>query len=239
MVVPYFGRVIVPATLPNNANVLALSGASICIEETMNTIKLAAGCLLALGVAVSGAAQASQVVVDFENLVNLSIFDGYGGISGWNNVGGIQENQFISGGQGQYVFGGFNTAPGSGYGQDDGSAGLHFDQGPVVFDGAYFWNADVPAGAQTGILLYFQGQLVHRIADPLGTGLQWLASGYQGLVDTVYFAAGYDGFMIDNLTYSTPSQVPEPATLLMLVSSLGVLGLMRRHMWADDGPMKA
>lgn len=192
---------------------------------------IVASCLLPLLLVAATSAQSAQTVVTFEDLGQNPITDGYGGISGWGDAGRVQENLYISGGQGNYSFGGFNTAPNDGVGLEGGTGGLHFVNGPVIFEGAYFYNADVPPSVDPGILLYFQGQLVHRIADPLASGLEWVASGYQGLVDTVYFAAGYDGYAIDNLTYSSPgsvSTVPEPGVPAMLVSGLALIGFCRR-----------
>lgn len=204
------------------------AGEQIDWGNSMTNRKLLGRCLLVLALAGASAAEATPTVVTFENLGQIPITDGYGGISGWRDVGSVRENNFIPGGQGLYSFGGFNTAPNDGIGHEDGEGGLHFLNGPVVFEGAYFFNADVPAGIETGILLYYQGQLVHRIADPLASGMEWVASGYQGLVDTLYFAAGYDGFMIDNLTYSNASVVSEPTMPLILASSLGLLAFFRR-----------
>ncbi len=187
-----------------------------------------ARCVCLLGLATVTAVHATPVTVKFEDLGSTPIYDGYGGLSGWRDIGSVRENLYIPGGQGQYSFGGFNTAPDDGLGWDDGQGGLRFTDGPVIFEGAYFFNADVPANITTGILLYYQGQLVHRIADPMSGGLDWIASGYQGLVDTIYFAAGYDGFMIDNLTYSRRALVPEPSLPLLLVSGMGLLGWTQR-----------
>jgi hypothetical protein len=188
-------------------------------------------CLVTLACLISPWAQAATTVVTFEDLSSGLISDGYGGIAGWELAGGsVRENLWIPGGQGRFGYSGFNSAPDDGVGVDDDQAGLHFTGGPVVFEGAYFFNADVPAGVHTGILLYYQGQLVHRIDDPMQGELTWVTSGYHGLVDTLYFAAGYDGFLIDNLTYSTPSPVPEPGAALMLGSGLTVMGgLWRRQ----------
>lgn len=195
----------------------------------MKKRKMLGWCLFSLALLTISVAQAATTVVTFEELSQTSIRDGYGGISGWGDVGYVRENNFIPGGQGLYSFGGFNTAPNDGIGFENGEGGLHFLNGPVVLEGLYFFNADVPAGVTTGILLYYQGQLVHRIADPLSSRLDWLASGYHGLVDTMYFASGYDGFIIDNLTYTTTvSTVPEPELPLMLSSGLALLGFFRR-----------
>ena len=182
-------------------------------------------CLVMLAFLISPWVQATTTVVSFEDLSSGLISDGYGGISGWELAGGaVRENLWIPGGQGHFSYGGFNSAPDDGVGVEGDQAGLHFTGGPVVFEGAYFFNADVPADTYTGILLYFQGKLVHRIDDPKQSELTWVTSGYHGLVDTLYFAAGYDGFMIDNLTYSTPSTVPEPTVVLMLGSGLTMMG---------------
>lgn len=184
-------------------------------------------CLVTLACLTGTWTQAATVVVTFEDLDTGLLSDGYGGVTGWT-TDGVRENLWIPGGQGRLAYGGFNTAPDDGVGIDDDQSGLHFVNGPVVFDGTYFFNADAPAGVQTGILLYYQGQLVHRIDDPMTGELTWVASGYKGLVDTLYFAAGYDGFMIDNLTYSTPPAVPEPGGTLMLACGLTVMAGLRR-----------
>lgn len=191
----------------------------------MNHIKTLRQCLATLAFLISPWSLAATTVVSFEDLSSGLISDGYGGISGWELAGGaVRENFWIPGGQGNFAYGGFNSAPDDGVGVEDDQAGLHFTGGPVVFEGAYFYNADVPADTYTGILLYFQGKLVHRIDDPKQSELTWVTSGYHGLVDTLYFAAGYDGFMIDDLTYSTPLTVPEPTAALMLCSGLAMVG---------------
>lgn len=196
----------------------------------MKNRSIAAAYLFALALQAIPAAHAAPTVVTFEDLGGGVIDDGYGGIAGWRDAGYVRENRFIPGGQGDYSYGGWNSAPGSGYGHDDGASGLRFVNGPVILDGLYFFNADVPAGVETGILLYYQGQLVHRIADPRTASLAWVASGYRGLVDTVYFAAGYDGYVIDDLTYSSASAVPEPAVPWILAGGATcLLGLSWRR----------
>lgn len=199
--------------------------------DTKNMKKLLLQTLLASALTASFGVHASQIVVTFEDLGNMAITDGYGGISGWNEAGNYRDNTYATGAQGTYSFQGFNTAPNDGIGLDDFSGGLHFDSGPVVFDGAYYAETGIPDGLFGGILLYYQGQLVHQIAAPAAQNsntlnLEWVSSGYGGLVDTLYFASGYDGYQIDNLTYSTPSTVPEPNAGLMMLTGLGLMGLV-------------
>ena len=147
--------------------------------------------------------------------------DGYGGISGWSSLGnwqGVYESW--GDGVGDYLL----------YSQDQLS--LSFDAAPVVFQGTYFksYATDYSAGAPVAIELYFHGALVHSILDrPLGGALEWLASGYSGLVDGIVLRGGGEGFGIDNLTYQV-SAVPLPAAwLLFSGSGAALLGLGRRR----------
>ncbi len=188
--------------------------------------------LLASALTLASGAHAAQTVVTFEELGNMATTDGYGGISGWNEAGSYRDNTYFTGAQGSYSFQGFNTAPNDGIGFDDFSGGLHFDSGPVVFEGAYYYETGTPNGLFAGILLYYQGQLVHQIAAPVANSglpdLVWVSSGYQGLVDTLYFASGSDGYVIDDLTYSTPAPVPEANVSLMMLAGLGLIGFVYR-----------
>ncbi len=172
------------------------------------------GAFLALAFAMSSHA----TVVTFEDIDPANLSDGYGGVSGWTSTGSIFSG--IGEGVGNYLF----------YGQ---SGMLSFDGAPVVFQGTYYKSYAVPSDESpiTAIELYYQGNLVHSILDPLAPmGLEWVASGYSGLVDKVFFRGGIEGFAIDNLTYEpgNVSQVPLPASGI-LVSAVGIIyGLRRR-----------
>lgn len=174
----------------------------------------------------SGAAQAIQTVVTFEDINTVSttsplyaigdVVDGYNGITGWSLVGQAWEalSGNLDGEIGTHFF----------YGS---SGELSFDNAPVIFEGTYYksYSAD-PVNPITSIELYYQGQLVHSILDPLAPlGLEWVASGYSGLVDKIYIRGGGEGFSIDNLTYSTAA-VPEAETWVMLLAGLGLVGMM-------------
>jgi len=83
------------------------------------------------------------------------------------------------------------------------------------------------------IELWYQGTMVREIQysrSPLG--LEWLDSGYTGLVDKIYLRGGLEGFALDDLTYEAASAVPLPASGLMFSAGLGLLGYARRRLQA-------
>lgn len=184
---------------------------------------------------LAGAAQAAQTVVTFEDINTVSTTSplyavgdipyGYNGISGWENVGQAWEYLDTSFNAGQIGARFFYGSSGS----------LSFDNAPVVFEGTYFQSfARDTESTLPGIELYYQGVLVHSIADPLApAGMVWVASGYSGLVDEITIRGGGEGFNIDNLTYSTAA-VPEPEMYAMFLAGLGLLGLVRRRRHASQ-----
>lgn len=154
-------------------------------------------------------------VVNFEDLTQWNApSDGYGGISGWSELGSVGPS-FDGPGLGSNVF----------YGVRDGE--IRFDSAPVVFEGVFYksyaadWQNPI-----TSVSLFYQGQLVQEILDPLAPQtLVWLASGYSGLIDKIVFRGGGEGFAIDNLSYSRPtSQVPLPSAIPFMLTGLGMLG---------------
>lgn len=172
--------------------------------------RFAVGALLALAFAMPSYA----TVVTFEDIDPANLVDGYGGISGWNATGSIQSG--TGEGVGDYLF----------YGME---GEIRFDNAPVIFQGTYYkaYATDPDAPPITGIELFYQGALVHSLLDPRAPlGLEWVASGYSGLVDRIFFRGGGEGFAIDNLTYiQAPSQVPVPAAIPLFLSGLGVFAL--------------
>jgi hypothetical protein len=178
---------------------------------------------------LSSPAQAAQTIVTFEDVATSAtnsplyatgdVADGYNGISGWSATGQVWE--FLEG----MDFGEIGTR--FFYGT---SGELRFDHAPVVFDGTYYQSfAADPSQPITSFELYYQGQLVHSILDPLAdAGMVWVASGYAGLVDKVYIRGGVEGFTIDNFTYSVAA-VPEPETYAMFLAGIGLIGLLHRR----------
>lgn len=193
-------------------------------------IKIAASTLSALAM-LSNPAQAAQVVVGFEDLTaDWELVDGYGGISGWGDgLSGVGHFGQLSTGHSQAI--GSNLVHAAG-------GSLFFDAGPVMFEGLYinYWVAN---GIVSPFSLLYQGSVVHSVlidsdSQPFDS-LYWLASGYAGPVDEIRFNyASSDGFIIDNLTYST-TPVPEPEAYAMFLAGIGLIGLLRRRPWVASG----
>jgi hypothetical protein len=154
---------------------------------------------------------ASQTIVTFEDVAPGVVADGYAGISGWERSGSVFANEF-------------GEAVGTAYfyGQ---TGELDFDAGPLIFQGAFYKSYAADSGEPTpSFSLYYQGQLVHQTLDPhVPLELQWLESGYAGLVDKLIIHGGGEGYAIDNLTYTITS-VPVPGAMGLFVS--GLMGLM-------------
>ncbi len=157
---------------------------------------------------------AAQVVVDFEDAhASWDLSDGYGGISGWEFAGQLRT---------QYPWAlGDNLFHGWG-------GSLTFDASPVVFEGLYYnyWGGD---GSVGGFSLLYRGAVVHTVtvnADTQPATLYWLSSGYLGMVDEIRFVGASDGFIVDNLTYTTLTPVPEPETYAQFAAGLGLLGVL-------------
>ncbi|MEW5687592.1 MAG: PEPxxWA-CTERM sorting domain-containing protein [Pseudomonadota bacterium] len=98
----------------------------------------------------------------------------------------------------------------------------------VRFDGAWF------AGRLAVVFeLYRDGQRVHT-SSPLGLNstMQYLASGYDGLVDEVRLYGNSGNWVMDDLTYSVgdfAAPAPEPATWAMMILGFGAAGAVIRR----------
>lgn len=167
---------------------------------------------------VAAPALATPVVVTFEDVPATGLADGYGGMSGWLSMGDIS-------------LGSYSGLDRDFYGPQTPSGALRFDSAPVVFNGTEYKSLVPFTGIPptTAIELFYQGTLVHSILDPWGNTLQWLPSGYSGLVDSIQFYGGIEGFVIDNLAYEVATTtVPEPGSVLLVFSGLLGLGWVRR-----------
>lgn len=170
---------------------------------------------------VNSAANAATTVVDFEGIHDWQLVDGYGGLSGWESMSGqvSSYNDFELHG------------PELGENRLHTRAGeLTFDQGAVIFEGMYYnyWGFDT----DISFSLFYQGQEVYSSpldAENQPQAIYWLASGYAGLVDKIRFhGQSSDGFIVDNLRYSTFT-VPIPAAGWLFASGLLALITRRRN----------
>ncbi len=139
-------------------------------------------------------------MVNFEGVDPGSIADGYGGISGWVMSGHVAANDFGEGVGNAYFYG--------------LQAKLSFDNGPVIFQGAFYKSyASDPTASIPGFSLFYQNQLVYQALDPhYLLSLEWLPSGYSGWVDKIMIHGGGEGYAIDDLTYSA-APVPVPSAV--------------------------
>jgi PEP-CTERM motif len=181
--------------------------------------------LLAASLLTAADANATSTVVDFEGIFDWDLVDGYGGLSGWESMAGqvSSYSEFEAHG------------PALGENRLHTRAGeLTFDQGPVIFEGLYYnyWGSDT----DVSFSLFYQGQRVYSAlldAENQPLDIYWLASGYAGLVDKIQFhGQSSDGFIVDNLTYST-APVPLPGAIWLFGS--GLVGLMLRSRQSRSG----
>ncbi|MBD9358378.1 hypothetical protein [Methylomonas albis] len=181
-------------------------------------LKLMAG-VWAMALLSASEAYASQTVLTFENLNDGDLVDGYGGISGWQAGGGLRDYSIYPSHQ-----------PDMGdryFAVSYGGAELSFDSAPVVFEGVHY--NFVGFDSNISYELYYQNQLVYSallVPEDQPPEVYWLASGYSGLIDKIYFHGTSDGVVIDNLTYSATAPVPLPGAAWLFGG--GLVGLLAR-----------
>ncbi len=172
------------------------------------------------GLAASPAAWSSvPTVLTFDDVSTGTLIYDYGGLSGWEMLGAVNNWDWTGG---TNVF--------------QGHAGtLTFTDGPVRFQGMDYigWNGDLSPG---GIALYLHGTEVFRSDIPTPydqVDLAWFASGYGGPIDQIefYVPIGGDGYAFDNLTFT--AAVPEPETYAMFLSGLALIAWAARYRRTD------
>lgn len=164
--------------------------------------------LLVLG---STSVQATQTVVTFEDAPVSGLPDGYSGISGWEQLGYVEDTAWGTGIDQKYFHG--------------WAGALTFDSQPVIFEGM-FYNLWAGSGQVKSYDLFYKGSLVYTgyvDGDSQPRGLYWLKSGYSGEIDSIGFYAYSDGYALDNLTYSL-SPVPEPSSIAMMLAGVLLVG---------------
>ncbi len=163
--------------------------------------------LVLLGAGLAGGVAAAPVVVTFDDLVfDHELVDGYGGISGW-----------------QRSVRTYDPLPALGQMLQARSATQSFDLAPVRLDGMDFvsWTVE----GQGGFRLFHQGAQVYEYRDLTGNAdPAWLNVAWTGPVDQIEFFGSSDGFLLDNLTYTVLTPVPEAQITTLLLAGLGLTG---------------
>ena len=98
---------------------------------------------------------------------------------------------------------------------------------PTVFDGAWFSGY---SDSSVRFDLYFAGQLVaSSIALQLTDAAAFLDAGWDSAIDTVVVFSGAQGsYAMDDWTFDSVAQVPEPGAPALLLVGLGLAGAVRR-----------
>ncbi len=164
------------------------------------------------------AANATQFDINFDDLQgdNLPVPDGYGNVTwygAWTYYGFVQPPYNP------------HTPPNRVYtGLADSK--FTFNNGPVVFDGAWFAGVDTTTVEFQGYLggvLQFTSSVLTNSDVPT-----FLNFGYNGMVDRIDVVSNApDFYIMDDVTYETG--VPEPGSLLLMGTGLaGLAGYIRR-----------
>lgn len=168
---------------------------------------------------------ASATVLNFDDIVGAdgyaSVPDNYGGLD-WSDAGlsvftGEQAPFTAHSGQGRVTTGWTDGGP---------SASTIRFRAPTVFDGAWFSGY---SDSSVRFDLYSNGLLVaSSSALRLSDSPAFLDAGWDGAIDTVIVSSGFQAsYVMDDLSFSSASPVPEPGSLALMLAGLGLAGAVR------------
>jgi hypothetical protein len=97
---------------------------------------------------------------------------------------------------------------------------------PAVFNGAWFSGY---SDSSVRLDLYFGGQLVASSAAlQLSEAPAFLGAGWDGAIDMVVVSTGFQGsYVMDDFSFESVSQVPEPGSLALVLAGFGLAGALR------------
>jgi hypothetical protein len=180
----------------------------------------------AIGAAIALSAPfAAATVLTFDDIVGVddygSVPSNYGGLdwsaSGLNVFTSEQAPFTAHSGQGRVTTDWIDGGP--------ISSTIRF-LAPTVFDGAWFSGY---SDSSVRFDLYFDGLLVASSASlALSEAPAFLDAGWDGAIDTVVVSSGFQAsYVMDDLSFESAAQVPEPGSLALLLGGLGVAGAVR------------
>ena len=97
---------------------------------------------------------------------------------------------------------------------------------PTIFSGAWFAGY---SDSSVRFDLYFGGNLVATSASLLlSASPAFLNAGWNSAIDTIVVSSGAQGsYVMDDLSFDSPAQVPEPGSLALMLAGVGLAGAVR------------